>query len=161
MSSICFRWHPVNWVKQTSPDVLPVEELPVCTSQTWGFGCPSHLYSPDTNHTTSDQHTEYHTTICNPADMQLFSGGFMLSRIWKFAVLDAILTWCLQYIPQDFPHVIYIFLSYSTPANHANTSTITRCEWIWIKRNYRPFQQWVNPCDTTTLHAPICPSQWF
>jgi len=116
-------------LRQTSPDLLSIEECPSDILQTLDFSCCSPLFNPVNDQTTWGWLTASPGTVRNPCNLQLYAVGFVLSRKCKLAITHYILTWCWLYIPQDFPFCfMIIYLFFSTTANHGSAHTSTRWE---------------------------------
>jgi hypothetical protein len=91
--SIRCQQYPWDLLREPSPDVHSIAELPVYISQTLDFSYILQLYLPDLKHTTSDQLTEIHTTIWNPCSLLPQAAAFGSSWRYKLAVTHSLLNW--------------------------------------------------------------------
>jgi len=145
-------------MKQTSPDVLSIEEYRFHIYQTWDISCHLLQCIPANKHTASNRLTAYRRTVEITFNLQLYSSGKNLSRMWKLTVIHSIVTCGLIDIPQDFPLFVIIFFTFSTTASHGSTNTSARCDWIRIKPNDGRFLERTPGCDTAaTTQTPVTP----
>jgi len=66
MVSMWFMYNPGDIWRQTSPDVLSVEECSLYIYQSWDIGCLSWQCIPVNTQTISDQLTTHHGTVGMP-----------------------------------------------------------------------------------------------
>jgi len=71
--SICFLYHPGDFLSQTSLDVLSVKEIPVGILQTGDFGCRSPLLIPVNKLPTLNPPPANCGTVGNSCNLQLYT----------------------------------------------------------------------------------------
>jgi len=160
---VSFMCYPGDYLRQTSANILSLEEWPIYIWQQWDFGSCTVQLIPGNKH-TSDRLIANRGMLGNPCNLQSYAAGFMLSIMNKLAATYSILTWSSLYIPQDFQlHFVIIFFSYSTPSNHGYTTTSARWLKIRNKQIDGRFIQYVTHSHTARTQTPVSPlwrCQW-
>jgi len=77
--SVSFRYYHRDCWRQTSADVLSVEQCPIYICQSCDFGCRTLQSIPVDKQTTSDLHIAHFGAVGNRCNLQLYAAGFILS----------------------------------------------------------------------------------
>jgi hypothetical protein len=113
MVSVWFIQDPGDVLKQTSPDVLSVEECPFSIYQTSDFSHHSLQCIFVNIQTTANRLTANRRTMGIRCKLQQYAAGLSLNRTCKLAVTHFVLTGKYRYITQGFPHLfVIIFLTF-------------------------------------------------
>jgi len=98
--------------------------------------------SPQTlEQTSADRLTAIPGTVGITSNLQRCTGGCTLSTTCKLTVIHSLVTCSLEYIAQDCPLFVIIFLTFSTPPRHNSTITSARCDSTQIEPNDGRFIQ--------------------
>jgi len=115
---VSFMHYPGDYLRQTSADVLSLQQCLIYSWRSCDFGCCTRQCLAVDTQTSSDRLIAHIRVVGNPCNLQLFAACVILCITNMLAATCSILTWVLLYIPQDFPLLfVIIFFSYSTPAN--------------------------------------------
>jgi len=90
MFSLCFMEDPRDVLRQTSPDIISIEELSLYILQTWDFSSCSPQIIPLNTQTSSDQLTANRGLIRHLCNLQRNAARFVLSRMFKLDVSHSI-----------------------------------------------------------------------
>jgi len=90
--SVIFMHYPGNYLRQTSPDVLSLEQHPINILQLGDSGGRTPQFVPVTKHTTSGRLFANCGAVGNPCNLQPYSAGFILSITIILAAIYSILT---------------------------------------------------------------------
>ena len=91
--SVSLMHDPGELLRETSPDVPPLDE---CLAFFWNsrdFGCREPIFMPQNKQTTFDRLTALPGMVGKPSNLSPYVGGFVLSRMCKLDVTYSILTW--------------------------------------------------------------------
>lgn len=94
MFSLCFRYVSGDFLRQTSPDIMSIEQCPVSVLQTSDFGYYSPLFIPISTLTTSDRFAPHYGMFGNACNLQLYAVGLIVNRMCNLAAFHSILTSC-------------------------------------------------------------------
>jgi hypothetical protein len=156
--SVSLIYHPGDNLRQTSVDVLSLEQYPIYSWQSCDLCCHTLWFIPVNTQTTSDWLIAHLRAGKNPCNMHLNAAGFILSITNVLAASYSILPWSWLYNPQDFPLLfIIIFLFSSTPTNLGYTTTSARTERIQIQPIARRFVKYSSYRHTARMQTPIVP----
>jgi len=158
--NVSFLHYPGDYLRQTSADILFLEECHIYIWQSWECGCHTPQFVPGKKQTTLDRRTAHHETVGNPCNLQSYAAGFMLCKTYKLAATYSIQTWSSLYITQYFPLLfVIIFLTYCTQPNHGYTNTSARWQWIQSKPINGRFSHYITPWHTARTQSPVSPPQ--
>jgi hypothetical protein len=90
--SVSFMKYPVDYLRQTSADVLSPELHPINIQQLGDFGSRTLQVIPDITQTTSNRLIANCRAVGNPCKLQPYSVGFILSIMIMLAATYSILT---------------------------------------------------------------------
>jgi len=163
--SLSFRHYPRDLLRQTSADILSLEECHIYIWQSSYFGYCTAQSIHGKKYTTLDRLIANCKMVGNPRNLHSYAARLMLSITYMLAATYSILTWSSLYIPQDFPLLFFIiFLSYPSPPNHGYTNISV----MWRQKYGKPinghFGQYVTPLFTAITPTPVSPlrhSQWI
>jgi len=156
MVGVCCMNAPGDSLRQTSPEVLCVEEYPVYIHHNRDFCCRSNQFMSVIKALTSDRVTVNCRTVRILCTLRLYAVGFMLRRMCKLAVIHSVLSWSQLYIPQDFPLLfVIILLTFSTTASHGSTYNSAMWESIPIELNDRHLIYFATCRHTAARKTPV------
>jgi hypothetical protein len=132
--SISFVHYPRDNLRQTSADILSLEQCPIYSWQSCDLGWHTPWVIPVNKHTTSDWLIAHLRAGDNPCNFSLNAEWFIFSIRNMLAAGYFIQTWSWLYNPQDLPLLFgIIFVVYPTAANHGYTTTTARPERIQMQ----------------------------
>jgi len=91
--SLCFMKDPGDFLRQTSPVYLSIEEFPSDMIQQWDLCCHSCLCIPVKKESTMDRHSANSRTVSNTCNRQRYAVGFILRQPCMLADTHSIFTW--------------------------------------------------------------------
>jgi len=92
IDSIVFMYFPGEYLRQTSADVLSLEQHPINIYQLGNSGSRTQKFIPVTKQTSSDRLFANCRVVGNPCNLQPYSAGFILSITIMLAATYSILT---------------------------------------------------------------------
>jgi hypothetical protein len=88
-----FMYYPVDFLRQTSADIVFITKCPIPIWQLCNSCCCTLQVIPGNELTTSDHHIVNHRMVGDPSNLHPYTAGINLCIMYKLATTYAILTW--------------------------------------------------------------------